>query len=75
VLRSGETVLISAGGGGVGVAAIQLAKLAGARVLTTVGSQEKAERTRALGADVALIIASRTLLQKCISSPMVKALT
>jgi NADPH:quinone reductase-like Zn-dependent oxidoreductase len=53
-LRSGETVLISAGGGGVGVAAIQLAQLAGARVLTTVGSQEKVERTRALGADVAI---------------------
>jgi NADPH:quinone reductase-like Zn-dependent oxidoreductase len=53
-LKSGETVLISAGGGGVGVAAIQLAKLAGARVFTTVGSQEKAERTRALGADVAI---------------------
>jgi NADPH:quinone reductase len=53
-LKSGETVLVSAGGGGVGVAAIQLAKLAGARVLTTVGSKEKAERVVALGADVAV---------------------
>jgi NADPH:quinone reductase-like Zn-dependent oxidoreductase len=53
-LRAGETVLVSAGGGGVGVAAIQLAKGAGARVITTVGSLEKAERTRALGADVAV---------------------
>ncbi|MGH9427778.1 MAG: quinone oxidoreductase family protein, partial [Terriglobia bacterium] len=53
-LKAGETVLISAGGGGVGVAAIQLAKLTGARVLTTVGSADKAERTRALGADVAI---------------------
>jgi NADPH:quinone reductase-like Zn-dependent oxidoreductase len=53
-LKSGETVLISAGGGGVGVAAIQLAKLAGARVVTTVGSQEKAEQVRALGADLAV---------------------
>lgn len=53
-LKAGETVLISAGGGGVGVAAIQLAKVAGARVITTVGSQEKAARTRELGADVAL---------------------
>jgi len=53
-LKAGETVLVSAGGGGVGVAAIQLAKAAGARVFTTVGSQEKAERTKALGADVAL---------------------
>lgn len=53
-LKAGETVLVSAGGGGVGVAAIQLAKMAGARVITTVGSQEKAERTRTLGADVAV---------------------
>lgn len=53
-LKAGETVLISAGGGGVGVAAIQLAKVTGARVITTVGSKEKAERTRELGADVAL---------------------
>jgi NADPH:quinone reductase len=53
-LKAGETVLVSAGGGGVGVAAIQLAKAAGARVFTTVGSQEKADRTKALGADVAL---------------------
>ncbi len=54
VLKAGETVLVSAGGGGVGVAAIQLAKVAGARVLTTVGSQEKADRTRTLGADTAI---------------------
>lgn len=53
-IAAGETVLISAGGGGVGVAAIQLAKLAGTRVLTTVGSAEKAARTRELGADVAI---------------------
>ncbi|MBI3246989.1 MAG: zinc-binding dehydrogenase [Deltaproteobacteria bacterium] len=53
-IKPGETVLISAGGGGVGVAAIQLAKRAGARVLTTVGSEEKAVRVRELGADVAI---------------------
>lgn len=53
-LKAGETVLISAGGGGVGVAAIQLAKLAGARVITTVGSADKAARTKELGADVAI---------------------
>ena len=54
MLKAGETVLISAGGGGVGAAAIQLAKAAGARVITTVGSQEKADRARQLGADVAI---------------------
>lgn len=53
-LKAGETVLVSAGGGGVGVAAIQLAKVVGARVITTVGSAEKTERTRALGADSAV---------------------
>ena len=53
-IKSGETVLVSAGGGGVGVAAVQLAKLAGARVITTVGSREKAGRISALGAHVAV---------------------
>jgi NADPH2:quinone reductase len=53
-LKSGESVLVSAGGGGVGVAAIQLARLAGARVITTVGSREKAERVSALGAHAAV---------------------
>ena len=54
VLRPGESVLISGGGGGVGVAAIQLAKATNARVFTTVGSKEKADRVRQLGADVAI---------------------
>jgi NADPH2:quinone reductase len=54
LIKSGETVLVSAGGGGVGVAAIQLARIAGARVITTVGSREKAERVSALGAHVAV---------------------
>jgi len=53
-VKHGEAVLGSAGGGGVGVAAIQLAKMAGARVITTVGSREKAERVAALGAQVAV---------------------
>lgn len=51
LLRSGETILVHAGGSGIGSAAIQLAKAAGARVITTVGSDEKAEQARALGAD------------------------
>jgi NADPH2:quinone reductase len=54
LLRPGESVLISAGGGGVGVAAIQLAKAINARVYTTVGSREKAERTLQLGAELAI---------------------
>ncbi|HSG96112.1 MAG TPA: zinc-binding dehydrogenase, partial [Afifellaceae bacterium] len=50
-LKSGEWVLIQAGGSGIGTAAIQLAKAIGATVVTTVGSDEKAEKARALGAD------------------------
>jgi alcohol dehydrogenase len=50
-LEAGETVLVHAGGSGIGTAAIQLAKLAGATVITTVGSNEKIEPAKALGAD------------------------
>jgi NADPH2:quinone reductase len=50
-LEAGQRVLIHAGAGGVGHVAIQLAKLKGADVCTTVGSQEKARLVRQLGAD------------------------
>ena len=50
-IRAGETVLITAAGGGVGSAAVQIAKLAGARVIAAAGSAEKLEKARALGAD------------------------
>ncbi len=50
-LKPGEWVLIQAGGSGIGTAAIQLAKAIGATVVTTVGSEEKAQKARALGAD------------------------
>ncbi len=53
-LKVGETVLIHAAGSGVGSAAIQIAKLAGARVLTTAGSKDKCKKAKALGADVAI---------------------
>jgi NADPH:quinone reductase-like Zn-dependent oxidoreductase len=46
----GEDVLILAAGSGVGQAAIQIARLQGARVIATTGSKEKLERARALGA-------------------------
>ena len=51
-LRAGETALIHAGASGLGIAAIQTAKLLGARVITTVGTGEKAEVVRRFGADV-----------------------
>ncbi len=50
-LKSGESVLIQAGAGGVGLAAIQLAKRAGATVLATAGSDEKLERLKEFGLD------------------------
>jgi NADPH2:quinone reductase len=50
-LTQGQTVLIHAGAGGVGMAAIQLAKQAGATVLATASSDEKLERLKALGLD------------------------
>ncbi len=50
-LSAGETVLIQAGAGGVGIAAIQLAKRAGATVLATASSSEKLERLKEYGLD------------------------
>lgn len=54
-LQAGQTVLIHGGAGGVGHVAIQLAKLQGATVCTTVGSPENAEFVRGLGADYPIL--------------------
>jgi NADPH2:quinone reductase len=53
-LQSGETLLVHAGAGGVGSAAIQLGKAAGASVIATAGSDEKVDLCRELGADHAI---------------------
>ena len=50
-LKPGQTVLVQAAGSGVGSAAIQIARLVGARVMTTVGSDDKIEFARSLGAE------------------------
>jgi alcohol dehydrogenase len=50
-LEPGETVLVHAGGSGIGTAAIKMAKAIGATVITTVGDDEKALKAKALGAD------------------------
>jgi alcohol dehydrogenase len=50
-LEPGETILVHAGGSGIGSAAIQLAKKIGCTVITTVGSDNKIEKAKALGAD------------------------
>ncbi len=53
-LQRGETLLVHGGSSGIGVTAIQLAKAAGASVIVTVGSADKAAACRALGADHAI---------------------
>jgi alcohol dehydrogenase len=50
-LQPGETILVHAGGSGIGSAAIKMAKAVGATVITTVGDDAKAEKAKALGAD------------------------
>ena len=53
-LLAGESVLVVGSGGGVNTMAIQIAKLAGAKVYVVAGNEEKAEKARQLGADTVL---------------------
>ena len=53
-LQHGETVLVMGAGSGIGMMAVQMAKLAGARVLTTVGSDDKIPKAVILGADAVI---------------------
>ena len=50
-LEPGETILVQAGGSGIGTAAIKMAKAIGCTVITTVGDDEKAAKAKAIGAD------------------------
>jgi alcohol dehydrogenase len=50
-LQPGETILVHAGGSGIGTVAIKMAKAIGCTVITTVGDDAKGEKARALGAD------------------------
>src|SRR3954447_22655566 len=63
-LQAGQTVLIHAGAGGVGMAAIQLAKRAGATVISTASSDEKLERLTALGLDHRINYASEGFVDR-----------
>lgn len=60
-LQAGETVLILGAAGGVGTAAIQIAKAAGARVIAAAGSDAKCEACKALGADAAINYTTQNL--------------
>jgi NADPH:quinone reductase-like Zn-dependent oxidoreductase len=53
-VRPGQTVLVLGGSSGVGIAAVQIAKLFHCRVITTAGDERKIEKARALGADHAI---------------------
>lgn len=53
-VKGGDTVFVNGGTGGVGSMVVQIAKAAGARVVTTAGSPEKVQRCRELGADLAI---------------------
>jgi NADPH2:quinone reductase len=53
-LKVGETLFVNGGSGGVGSAVVQMAKIFGARVITTAGDDKKAELCRSLGADLAI---------------------
>jgi NADPH2:quinone reductase len=53
-LQAGDTVFVNGGTGGVGSTVVQMAKAAGARVVTTAGSAEKVKQARAHGADLAI---------------------
>ncbi len=61
-LAAGGSLLVHGGGSGIGTAAIQLAKLAGVKVIVTAGSDDKCARCRALGADVAVNYRSEKFL-------------
>lgn len=55
LIHEGQQILIHAGAGGVGHVAIQLAKIAGCKVCTTVDTEEKADFVRSLGVDKAIL--------------------
>lgn len=64
-IAPGEVVLVQGGGSGVGVAAIQIAKLFGAQVITTAGSDEKVARAKQLGADEGINYATTDFAAEC----------
>jgi len=64
-VQPGQTVLVQAAGSGVGSAAVQVAKLFGARVIATTSTDDKAERDRALGADHVINYTTQDFVAEC----------
>jgi NADPH2:quinone reductase len=63
-IRAGETVLIHAGAGGVGLLLTQMAKRLGARALTTVSTEQKAELSRSAGADKVILYTTESFVEE-----------
>lgn len=63
-LESGQSVLIHGGSSGIGITAIQMAKWRGATVITTVGSEQKAQACKRLGADHVLLYKTQDFVQE-----------
>jgi NADPH:quinone reductase-like Zn-dependent oxidoreductase len=64
-VRAGQTVLVQAAGSGVSSAAIQIAKMLGARVITTTSTAEKAAHAKALGADEVIDYTTQDFVAEC----------
>jgi len=64
-LQAGQTVLVQAAGSGVSSAAIQIAKMHGARVITTTSTDEKAAHARKLGADEVINYTTQDFVAEC----------
>lgn len=64
VIRPGETILVQSAGSGVGHAAVQMARYAGAFVIATTGSALKAEKAQALGASVVVNYATENVVAR-----------
>ena len=68
-MKSGDTVFIQAGASGLGMAAIQLAKQLGTKVVTTVSTEEKAHFVRKLGADVVVNRKKENIVEALVQHP------
>ena len=66
-LRGGQTLLVLGAAGGVGIAAVEIGKALGARVIAAVSTEEKAAAARAAGADAALVYPSGEAEPKALS--------